>query len=497
MKKLLLILSVVITGCGGGGGAVPTTPVILTASVTPGALFATSPQLLPDLRAKYDLLCGSEVMVQTAIPVDLNKDGKMDLVFTLWCRHNISEAYTGPVPNTLVAFIQTSTGVFEDKTKEIFGSDMVDIGGISMGYVVTDLNSDGYDDMVLSCNREDNRTSLWTPSDQFSNMRCQTVSFISDGKGYYNKLTFGNILWGDDVKLIKDKNGNKQIVLLPADMSAQVWTFNGQWNRVLGFEWLQKTTVFIQPANSTSPTMIVNKFDSGQKLEIWNNLNEEWSKLLDYPYLAPTTILLKNSAANTTTTTVFKVDNNDYIDYGGLYQGCALKRTKDGPTEVLYSFVGKLIEGGYTGQQLIDTWAPPVVKLISLGATTENLNININPITLNTDQLDANFYHMECGDINGDGIHDILIRTTGTPLVYVNNGQGKFGKLNSSIIPKAPRGSAHIYVDIDGDGIKDLLYFPIDRWQFDWRETNTYTKVQFQLYKGNRSIMQDDLIFAN
>jgi len=241
--------------------------------------------------------------------------------------------------------------------------------------------------------------------------------------------------------------------------------------------------------------MIVNKFDNGQKLEIWKNLNDGWSKLLDYSYLAPTTILLKNSAQNTTTTTIFKVDNNDYIDYGGLNEGCALKRTKDGPTEVLYSFIGKLIKGDYTGQQLTDTWSPPVVKLISSGVTTENLNIN--PITLNTEQLDANFYHMECGDINGDGVDDILIRTTGTPLVYVNNGQGKFGKLNSSIIPKVPRGSAHIYVDIDGDGIKDLLYFPIDRWQFDWREINTYTKVQFQLFKGNRAIMQDDLIFAN
>lgn len=494
MKKLLLLLSVVLAGCG-GGGTVPTTPVMLTASVTPVALFATSPQLLPDLRAKYDLLCGSEVMVQIAIPIDLNKDGKMDLVFILRCNHNIREAYTGPVPNTLVALIQTSPGVFEDKTKEIFGSDIVDIGGISMGYVVTDLNSDGYDDMVMSCNREDNRTYLWTPSDQFSNMRCQTVSFISDGKGHYNKLTFGNILWGDEIKLIKDKNGNKQIVLLPADKSAEVWTFNGQWNSVSGFEWLQKTAVFIQPENSTSPTMIVNKFDNGQKLEIWKNLNDGWSKLLDYSYLAPTTILLKNSAQNTTTTTIFKVDNNDYIDYGGLNEGCALKRTKDGPTEVLYSFIGKLIKGDYTGQQLTDTWSPPVVKLISSGVTTENLNIN--PITLNTEQLDANFYHMECGDINGDGVDDILIRTTGTPLVYVNNGQGKFGKLNSSIIPKVPRGSAHIYVDIDGDGIKDLLYFPIDRWQFDWRENNTYTKVQFQLFKGNRAIMQDDLIFAN
>ena len=238
--------------------------------------------------------------------------------------------------------------------------------------------------------------------------------------------------------------------------------------------------------------MIVNKFDNGRKLEIWNNLNDEWSKLLDYFYLAPTTILLTNSSMNTTTTNIFKVDNNDYIDYGGLYQGCALKRTKDGPVEVLYSFVGKLIKGGYTGQPVSDGWAPPVVKLISLGATTENLNININPITLNTDHLDANFYHMECGDINGDGIDDILIRTTGTPLVYVNNGQGKFGKLNSSIIPKAPNGAAHIYVDIDGDGIKDLLYFPIDRWQF-----SSYDKVQFLLYKGNRAIKQDDLIFAN
>ena len=82
-----------------------------------------------------------------------------------------------------------SATTFEDKTKEIFGSDIVDIGGISIGYVVTDLNSDGYDDMVLSCNREDNRTSLWTPSDQFSNMRCQTVSFISDSKGKYNKVS--------------------------------------------------------------------------------------------------------------------------------------------------------------------------------------------------------------------------------------------------------------------------------------------------------------------
>ena len=84
---------------------------------------------------------------------------------------------------------------------------MVDIGGTSMGYVVTDLNNDGYDDLVMSCVREDGRT----PSDvAASNTKCQTVSFISDSNGKYNKVLFGNILWGDNIQLIKDKNGNKQ-----------------------------------------------------------------------------------------------------------------------------------------------------------------------------------------------------------------------------------------------------------------------------------------------
>jgi len=494
MKKLLLLLSVVIAGCGGGGNSntTPSSPSIAAqgALISPDpALFSNTPILLPDLKAKYDALCGSNVNVQTAIPIDLNNDGKLDLVFDLWCNHKpAGEYYVGPVPNTLVAFIQTSPGVFQDKTKDIFGSDVVDIGGKNYGYIVTDLNGDGYDDLVMSCDREDGRiTNDYSFS---SNMNCQTVSFISDGRGKYNKVSFGNTLWGDDIKLIKDKNGNKQIILLPADSSPEAWTYNGQWNRVPGYEWLQKNPVFIQSTNSNSTTTIINKYSNGQKLEIWNSLNDVWSKLLDYFYLSPTTILLTNSSMNTTTTSIFRIDNTDYIDYGGLYEGCALKRTKDGPTEVLYSFVGGTIQGGYTGQTLTDTWKPPIVKLMSLGVTTQNLNIS--PVTLNTDQIDSNFYHMTCQDLNNDGMDDVLIRTTGTPLIYVNNGQGKFGKVNFNIIPKAPKGAAHIYVDIDGDGIKDLLYFPIDRWQF-----GNYTKVQFLLYRGNRAIKQDDLVFAN
>jgi len=499
MKKLLLLLSVVITGCGGGNDT--TTPVstvspsALSALITPvtdTSPFANNPILLPDLKAKYDLLCGTDVHVQTAIPIDLNKDGKIDLVFTLWCPHKpAGEKYIGSEPNTIVALIQTSPGIFVDKTKEIFGSDLVEIGGVSNGYLVTDLNNDGYEDLILTCMREDGRN----PSDvNASNMKCQTVSFMSDSKGKYNKISFGNTLWNEEVQMIKDKNGNKQIILIPCSHEAEIWTFNGQWNNVGKFNWIDRNSIFISSPNSTSPVKIINKLANTGTFEIWNNINDSWSKISEYVYLKITQGQMADLGTSTYSTNIFNVDGKDYIDYGGLHEGCYLKRTKNGPQEVLYAFLGTPIAGGYTGQILSNVWQPPTLKLIATGITEQNNTFQ--PIILNTDQLDGNFYHMECMDLNGDGVDDVLIRTSGPPLIYINDGNGKFQKLNSNFIPKSPNGSSHIYVDIDGDGVKDLLYFPIDRWQFGYWPSGA-SKVQFLLYKGNRVIKQNDLILAN
>lgn len=485
MKTLLLILSVVIASCGGGSGETPkvhaTSVSILPQVALDLSLFASTPILLPDLRAKYDLLCGSEVMVQNAIAVDLNKDGKKDLVFNLWCRGASDSA--GPTANTVVAVVQLSDGTFSDKTKEIFGSDIVDIGGVGVNFITTDLNNDGYDDIVISCSLEG---MIYTHP-----QTCPMISFISDGRGHYTKSTFGK-LEGAEVRLITDTNGKKQILFKPASGSAEVWQYENEWTKITSYEWIQNNAVII---GST----LVNKYDNGAKLEIWNLINGVWKRILEIPYLSARTALMKD----TPTSPIYQVhvvsmDGIEYVD-GILYEGCALKRTLSGPTEVVYTFLGVPIQNGYTGQVLVKpaNWMDslPTVKLIAMGLTTENSNIN--PITLNTDKLDANFYHMECGDFNGDGLDDIFIRTTGTPILYINDGNGNFKKVKSNLMPAAIRGASHIYVDIDGDGVKDVLFFPIDRWQFAWRETNTYTKVQFQLYKGVKAINKDDFIFDN
>jgi hypothetical protein len=495
MKKLLLSLVVVLAGCGGGSGSntstsQPNSPAetsgvaqqnvsIAPVELSTGPLFDTTPILLPDLKAKYDLLCGSQVNVQNAIVIDLNNDGKKDLVFNLWCKHS-SEVYYGPTTNTIVALIQLSDGTFVDKTKEIFGSDIVDIGGVGSGYVTADFNGDGYNDIVFAVSHEDGRGNEGGES---KNMMSQTVAFMSDGNGHYSQNRFGSIKWGDDVKLLKDTNGKNMALILPAGYSTpEVWSFNGTWNQITSYDWLQKNPVML------GSTMI-NKYDNGTKFEIWNLINGVWNMLSSYTFLSRTTIPIVSNGI-TSTANIFRVDNNDYIDYGGLYEGCSLKRTSNGPQEVIYAFLGQQILGGYHGQTIYDVYSPPTLKLISLGVTAQSTTLN--PVTITTDNLDGNFYHIECVDLNGDGLDDILIRTAGNPIVYINNGNGNFEKLISNSIPVAPRGASEIYVDLDGDGVKDLLYFPIDRWQFD---LGNYNKVQFKLYKGKRNVRPTEISF--
>lgn len=452
-------------------------------STAPNALFANSPTLLPDLRAKYDMLCGSEVNVHNAVAVDLNNDGKKDLVFNLWCRG--ANESKGSTANTIVAVVQLSDGAFSDKTKEIFGSDIVDLGGVGVNFIATDLNNDGYDDIVISCSLEG---MIYTQP-----QACPMVSFISDGQGHYTKSTFG-MLEGDYLRLITDTNGKKQVLFTPASGYAEVWQYENGWKKITVYDWLQKNEVIL---GST----LVNKYDNGAKLEIWNLINGIWSRITEYLYLSKQSVTVVQRVGSPYTANLFTVDNSNYIDVGGLYQGCSLKRTSNGSLEVIYNFLGRLIPGGYTGQPVTSGYSTdynngnPTLKLISLGVTEQSKNFN--PVTLATTDLDANFYHMECGDFNGDGSDDIFIRTTGTPILYINDGKGNFRKVKSNLMPAAIRGASHIYVDIDGDGVKDVLFFPIDRWQFAWRETNTYTKVQFQLYKGVKAINKDDLIFDN
>ena len=99
-----------------------------------------------------------------------------------------------------------------------------------------------------------------------------------------------------------------------------------------------------------------------------------------------------------------------------------------------------------------------------------------------------------CEDLNGLGYDDIVMDSTelvSTPSIYKNDGQGNFSFVNLKSYPKSPtnfNSTTFIYEDVDGDGIRDLIYFP----RFGLSFANT-VPVQYQLYKGQRKIAPSDL----
>lgn len=73
---------------------------------------------------------------------------------------------------------------------------------------------------------------------------------------------------------------------------------------------------------------------------------------------------------------------------------------------------------------------------------------------------------MSCNDVNADGFQDIVLyasKKDSTPIIYLNDDSGVFDRVTGSSLPRYTASALPNYVieDIDGDGIRDLIYFPI------------------------------------
>ena len=50
------------------------------------------------------------------------------------------------------------------------------------------------------------------------------------------------------------------------------------------------------------------------------------------------------------------------------------------------------------------------------------------------------------------------------PIIYLNDGTGSFDRVDATVMPAAPsdaRGISYVIADLDGDGIPELIYYPI------------------------------------
>ena len=463
-------------------------------------IFNTQAILLPDVSAKYQSLCGNQVGIQTGITANLagHKDGKKDLIFTLWCAVPSGTNTTSPTVNGLIAFVQQADGSFIDATKSLFGVDLLDVGGgVATGAIAYDFNNDGFDEVFISVTGEDGRS---LPTGYTGNNRKNLV-ITSKSDGTYTSESIGTPAYNFMIKVVNGISGAKDVLTASIGYggSDQAYRYvSGQWQLINDYAGAPgfsnsffSSTGFngnvdsvLAPSASNATISLFQKQANGS----WVNKDSQSLGSL------VRTATFKSWNGDMGTMPIMTYNN---IDYGfiSFSDNCLMRSPTDSSYFSLFAVPAQKVVGGYTAGRLLTESNPSdfSLNLIVMGYAVSNNLIKSVPLNIKNFKVDANFYALKCADINSDGNDDFWVNNWGSgqkPAFYLSDGSGNYSLVDQARIPLYPNnfnGALAIYEDIDGDGIKDLLYYPITGLN------GSTAKVQYPMFKGLRKMRESDL----
>lgn len=499
-KKLLAVsISFILAGCGGGSSDSPNIPISqafiplpVTAQNQPEVdLFSNGVTKFPDLKPYMASMCGTQTNIQSFFLADVNKDGRKDVVMSFWCRSETGVLTYGPTKNKVLIFTQQTDGTFVESTKAILGRDVVDLNGVGHNHVVYDFNKDGYDDFVFVVSREDAR--LPSP-DGATNHHAYNMFFTSKGDGTYDISPMGIYAWNYGIKLIDNSSGGKDIITMPIGYTKLVEHFsfvNGKWVISNQYSWINGTDPIVfsgKEAKQAVTSMaypdlgvsLYNKTSSGS----WVLASSE--KFGEYKMVPFVTWQLMQKL-----TQLYTIDGKQYINMATANM-CELKSPTQSSAIVAVSgneFTKPYVEG--TTVEEGASYLKTVSKLLSYknsGKLEKSNNFYIKG-----ENTDASIHKMNCIDVNNDGYDDVTVhdwRAKTEPIIYVNNKNGTMSRVDPSKIPGKnlfASSQTYIYEDVNNDGIRDLIYWPIAGF-------GSQDNLALKVYYGNRQIKDSDLI---
>ena len=490
MRTLICLLAVVLSACGGGGGG---------GSGPLPAVNKTFSEQYIDLPNAEDVV---KNVCTTASPnggfsekiavADLNRDGINDLVTVYWCAYSQpGQQYNGPTPSTLVVYLSQSNGTFTIGNRQLFGTDVVDIGGQSNGFTVGDFNSDGKADIGIGVSREDGRGNNST----FDAYNAPQVVLLSHSNGTYSVERFAVQAASGKVQAVDNEVGGVDFVYPAVAQEAATayrWV-NDAWQQVTGYAKSNVGMNFFPRSSTQGSTKVLSLStdanDGPASLQIQEKVNGQWSVTSKYVYLSSfVNVISWNSQL--TQTTLANVNGTNML-YSTFEDSCVFKSSTNSESIVLARVGGFPVSSAWNGQTTLDE------RYMSGTSMLIPFNISNGIVTYN-DLFDSpvadNFTNYKCSDVNNDGYMDVvtfgqgstLNNTSGAPTFYINNKAGKLVK-TAVDLPRIPQGanewsnSNSLYEDMNGDGIPDLIYFTMET-------VPTKTRSSFRIYFSNKTI---------
>jgi len=468
------------------------------------SLYEFKRNAIPDMSALYHWSGwnSASVAVNAVLTPDLNHDGKMDIVAQLWQRVPEGGMATDlPTPNRLVILESQPDGSYKDTTATRFNTTSGVVLGAERGGVGTadaaDINHDGLTDFILALNRDDGRAGTLTSGNSYP------TAIVSKPDGTYDIQQISSPVWNYFAQLV-DVGGNYQAWFSQIgyyNSSVSYGTSPTGWVDGLPVYQYdassQKWTSVAQPPINTSFNVLPEFVSNGKVNRIFTMLTDSShafdpnANVAGGAYRVPYPALMDQDAAgqwhvssssqpfnyapstfklnNQTVTGQVGFDGEEYfslVEYffrpGSLEifpnSGQVVMATRSMLPLQKDSVTGVLTAPGDDAVKM-DFYAVQQDQIVKL------------PIKIVGMQEHVYSWAYSYLDINHDGLTDIVqqgwdhvTQTGGAPNVYLNTGAGVFVHLDPSIFPKAPdywnKPAMSQFLDANGDGIYDLLYFP-------------------------------------